>query len=139
MQGPFGLNSLSDEAAASLLSYSWPGNVRELENVMERALVLAGTERIRKDHLPNWISGISFETAMKSAESGFMDLNAIVDSVERHYIRKALASCNGVRSGAAQMLGLKRTTLLARMKRLGIEEEQEGKKSGDKSSQNPGS
>ncbi|HPF32459.1 MAG TPA: helix-turn-helix domain-containing protein [Candidatus Sabulitectum sp.] len=41
--------------------------------------------------------------------------------MERHYIQKALESCSGVKSGAAQMLGLKRTTLLARMKRLGLD------------------
>jgi DNA-binding NtrC family response regulator len=54
-----------------------------------------------------------------------MNLNKIVEAVERHYIQKALDSCNGVKSEAARLLGLKRTTLLARIKRLGIEEGQE--------------
>ncbi|MCK5036470.1 MAG: two-component system response regulator, partial [Candidatus Sabulitectum sp.] len=51
---------------------------------------------------------------------GVVHLDVIVNSVERHYIQKALVSSRGVKSKAARKLGLKRTTLLARMKKLGI-------------------
>ncbi len=121
LKGPFGGNELANDAVTALLSYSWPGNVRELENVMERAVVLAGNEIITCRHLPEWIGGWASEGGGTDEESGGIELDKIVEAVERHYIQKALESCSGVKSGAAQMLGLKRTTLLARMKRLGLD------------------
>ncbi|MCD4708599.1 MAG: sigma-54 dependent transcriptional regulator [Candidatus Sabulitectum sp.] len=122
MRGPFGGEKLSDKAITALLTYSWPGNVRELENVIERAVVLAGNETISLEHLPDWISN-SPGTDIPSADTaGVVHLNVIVNSVERHYIQKALIASGGVRSKAARRLGLKRTTLLARMKKLGIAE-----------------
>lgn len=120
MMGPFGTRSLSDAAANALITYQWPGNVRELENVMERAVVLAGSDEIDIEHLPDWIAATSPETPKSSQGSGIINLKAIVDSVESHYIQKALVSCNYVKADAALMLGLKRTTLLARMKKLNI-------------------
>ncbi len=124
MKGPFEGNTLSDAAVTSLLTYHWPGNVRELENVMERAVVLAGKGTIRDEHLPAWVRcGCGTED---SPEDPGFSLDAIVDSVERHYIQKTLDACNGVKTAAAKKLGLKRTTLLARMKKLGINGGREG-------------
>ncbi len=125
MQGPLYKESLSNTAITALLTYSWPGNVRELENVMERAVVLAGNGRIELTHLPDWISDPTDGKLLQTETEGAVHLNIIVDSVERHYIQKALLGSGGVRSKAAKMLGLKRTTLLARMKKLGIEDSHE--------------
>lgn len=122
MRGSSGGEILSDRAITALLTYSWPGNVRELENVMERAVVLAANGPIRMKHLPDWISDSPGDEIPQADASGAVHLNVIVDSVERHYIQKALTASGGVRSRAAKMLGLKRTTLLARMKKLGIVE-----------------
>jgi len=122
MRGPFGGGKLTDEAITALLTYSWPGNVRELENVIERALILAGEGAIKLEHLPDWIAEFPGSGIPQSENSGMIHLDVIVNSLERHYIQKALASSGGVRSKAARMLGLKRTTLLARMKKLGIVE-----------------
>lgn len=138
LKGPFSENTLSNDTVTSLLTYTWPGNVRELENVMERAVVLAGSGEITREHLPEWISGWSSGSETANDSTCEMDLDKIVDAVERHYIQKALDSCNGIKSGAARLLGLKRTTLLARMKRLSIDEGQEGKAGGNHTSQNPG-
>ncbi len=120
MKEPFGKSTLSDEAVTALLTYSWPGNVRELENVMERAVVLAGRDEIRPEHLPDWISGTVPNHPEGVSDSGTIDLKSIISSVERYYIIKALESCNGVRTDAARLLRLKRTTLLAKMKKLEI-------------------
>ena len=125
MQGPLYKESLSNTAITALMTYSWPGNVRELENVMERAIVLAGNGRIELTHLPDWISDPTDGHLLQTEIDGAVHLNIIVDSVERHYIQKALLNSGGVRSKAAKMLGLKRTTLLARMKKLGIEDNHE--------------
>lgn len=134
LKGPFTDNILSNDTVTSLLTYSWPGNVRELENVMERAVVLAGNGEITPEHLPEWIGGWSSDPDGNKENTAEMNLDKIVEAVERHYIQKALDSCNGIRSAAARTLGLKRTTLLARMKRLGIDEGQKGKTGGNHSS-----
>lgn len=126
LRGPFSGVKLSDRAITSLLTYSWPGNVRELENVMERAVVLAGNSTITQEHLPEWISDSSSKELQELNKEGTVNLNIIVDSVERYYIQKALAASGGIRSKAAQSLSLKRTTLLARMKKLGIFEGRKG-------------
>ena len=126
MRGPYGGDKLTDRVVTALLAYSWPGNVRELENVMERAIVLAGSGPISQDHLPEWISNTGGSIIQSAEPDGVVPLNVIVDSVERHYIQKALVDSGGVKSKAASKLGLKRTTLLARMKKLGISEEWKG-------------
>ena len=114
--------SLSPETAALLTAYSWPGNVRELENAMERASILSSGV-ILPGHLPPRIAPDGRCHIPSAGEPAGLD--EIVASVERFYIRKALANCGGVRSRAARLLGLKRTTLLARMRRLGLEQEPE--------------
>ncbi len=120
MRKPDGNTSLCNRVVTALMTYSWPGNVRELENVMERAVILAGNDTIQVEHLPDWIADSSqLEMSFVDTE-GVVHLDVIVNSVERHYIQKALVSSRGVKSKAARKLGLKRTTLLARMKKLGI-------------------
>jgi DNA-binding NtrC family response regulator len=137
LTGPFTDRTLTNGAVQALLSYSWPGNVRELENVMERAVVLAGNSEIAEKHLPEWISGWIGKTGIPAAPESF-NLDQIVASIERHYIQKVLDMCGGIRSRAANMLGLKRTTLLARMKKYGIGEGQKGTTGGEFSSQDTG-
>lgn len=114
--------SLSPAAAALLASHDWPGNVRELENAMERASILSDGE-ILPDHLPpRLVLGAAGHLKDQSGDAG---LDEIVAAVERIYIRNALKKHGGIRSRAAKALGLKRTTLLARMKRLGLDGEPE--------------
>ncbi|MCK5784982.1 MAG: sigma-54-dependent Fis family transcriptional regulator [Candidatus Sabulitectum sp.] len=122
IQGPSSDKKLSDRALTALLTYSWPGNVRELENVIERAVILAGNKEIHLEHLPGWISDPSRGSIKTLTGNEIVPLDVIVSSIERHYIQKALTASGGVRSKAARRLGLKRTTLLARMKKLGIKE-----------------
>lgn len=113
---------LSPQSAALLTAYAWPGNVRELENAMERASVLSRGE-VLPSHLPARITaGYPGGLPLPRENAG---LDEIVGAVERIYIRNALKSCAGVRSRAARMLGIKRTTLLARMRKLGIDHESE--------------
>lgn len=122
MISPAENQGLSNRVITALMTYSWPGNVRELENVMERAVVLAGGKTIQMEHLPDWLSDSPGLDIPWADTEGAVHLDVIVNSVECHYIQKALASSGGVRSKAARKLGLKRTTLLARMKKLGIVE-----------------
>ncbi len=101
-------------ALAVLEGYDWPGNVRELANIIERAVILASDTHIRAEHLSI------------SAESG-ADRSSSFDTLEeaqRRHIERALERTDGVvggEEGAAQLLDIKRTTLLSRMDRLGID------------------
>lgn len=108
------VTSFSSNAMAILEDYDWPGNVRELANVIERAVILARGDQIRVEHLS--VSG--------GGGSGGPSSFQTLEEVQRQHIERALERTDGVvggDEGAAQLLGLKRTTLLSRMDRLGIE------------------
>ena len=107
------LPDLTDNDISALMSYSWPGNVRELKNVMERTAILSSGERLQLN-LP-----ASAETA---SNLSFTDTPSM-DEFQRRYIRHVLDLTGGRiagRGGAAEVLGMKRTTLQARMRKLGI-------------------
>ncbi len=111
---------LSAEAASTLLSHRWPGNVRELENTMERAAVLCDGQTIRMGDLPPRMTLQGLPGGEELPEEGDVDLDGVLSNIERHYIERALEDSGWNRTEAARRLGLKRTTLLARMNRLGI-------------------
>jgi DNA-binding NtrC family response regulator len=97
--------------------YQWPGNVRELRNVVERTMVLYGKERqILSRHLPAELrepGQVRFAPVAGSLED-------MVSRYERGIIEDALASCGGVQTRAADLLGTTRRILGYRIKRLGI-------------------
>jgi transcriptional regulator with GAF, ATPase, and Fis domain len=109
-----------------LEAYEWPGNVRELQNAIERALILSDGERLRFE-LPHGQPG---EDTVGSAGSepatipaGQVLTEADVQELQRRNIEAALVRCSWKvygRSGAAQLLGIKPTTLIERMRRMGI-------------------
>jgi formate hydrogenlyase transcriptional activator len=102
--------SISQGTMERLIRYAWPGNVRELENLIERAVILTrGTAldipRSEIQSIPEASGAVTLEEA------------------ERDHIRRALELANwvvGGRDGAAARLGMKRTTLQSKMKKLGI-------------------
>jgi formate hydrogenlyase transcriptional activator len=96
-----------------LCAYGWPGNVRELQNVIERAVILSPEGRFELGEL---VGAASSEGARPPARS--------LEELDRHHILSVLEETGWKVSGergAAKILGLKRTTLEARMKRLGIQ------------------
>jgi formate hydrogenlyase transcriptional activator len=112
---------ISAEAVAALQQYHWPGNIRELENFIERAAILTqGTElQIQFSELKPTSQAVtpSASTFEAPAES------ASLQSIEREHILRVLHETDwvvGGPEGAAARLGLKRTTLQARMRKLGI-------------------
>jgi DNA-binding NtrC family response regulator len=118
---PRGRVTLSQETQQSLMAFSWPGNVRQLENVMERAFALSpGRSQIVSTDLPDELR----ETA-RAAEAGDLpipesgiDLEEAVADFERTLIRRALDRTGGNKRRASDLLQLKRTTLIEKLKRL---------------------
>ena len=103
------IESISKKDIRALQSYSWPGNVREMKNLIERSMILTSGPILHIE-IP------------KMSESG-ISRNRTLDEVEKEYIVSVLKKTKWrVRgdSGAAEILGLKPTTLDAKMKKLQI-------------------
>jgi formate hydrogenlyase transcriptional activator len=104
------ITAISEEFMTALVRHSWPGNVRELQNFIERSVIL---------------STGSVLTGSQPALTGGMKIFATgtLEEVERSHILQTLHKTDGViggPNGAAARLGLQRTTLISKMKRLGI-------------------
>jgi transcriptional regulator with GAF, ATPase, and Fis domain/tetratricopeptide (TPR) repeat protein len=126
---------LIPEDEAVLKAYPWPGNVRELKNVMERAVLLSRNGRLDFGQL-NPGSFTSPTQPVPSEKQDFMEEgrkegdteHPSLEEYERRYIRQVLEKSRGKisgRHGACEILGIKRTTLYSRMKKLGIEKQTE--------------
>ena len=112
------IDTIAEQTMAELQAYDWPGNVRELGNVIERAMILAqGPELELQGILATDRNGKRRTTAATG------QLDGTLQNAEREHIERVLERC-GWRicgeGGAADRLGLKRTTLQSRMKKLGI-------------------
>jgi formate hydrogenlyase transcriptional activator len=108
------IETIPHKVMESLTRYSWPGNVRELENLMERAVILTNGPVL---HVP------SSELRRNTLEQETSQVLTMEEAERRHIIR-VLQEANwvlGGPAGAAVRLGMKRTTLQSRMKKLGIE------------------
>ena len=106
------IESIPEETMAALCSCSWPGNIRELQNLIERSVILTpgNVLQIQINDLPR-------SNPISSTMAGTLE------DVERQRILQALQEAGAViggRHGAAARLGLKRTTLLSKLQRLGI-------------------
>lgn len=112
---------VSQDAMRRLMAFNWPGNVRQLENVIERALALGGgRSRIEVEDLPPDLRDQSGPLAGGPALGAEgVDLPELVAALERDLIHQALERCKGNRGAASRLLGLKRTTLVEKLKRIG--------------------
>src|SRR5437773_808462 len=115
--------AISEEALKRLMEYDWPGNVRALENVVERAVVLSRCQIITSRELPfgDHEAGEHEEEGGDevSVEKSFFKKS--VAQFEKDLIMKALRDANGNRSKAAEMLGIYRRLLYAKIKEYGLE------------------
>ena len=103
------IDRISQGAMERLQGYAWPGNVRELRNVVERSMILS--------------HGGTLQIALPAAGESVSDQELTLDEVQRRHIRRVLEMTSGRISGpggAAELLGLKPTTLRSRMERLGL-------------------
>jgi DNA-binding NtrC family response regulator len=117
------LQGFSPRTLHMLTNYSWPGNVRELENLVDRLVVLKGQGIIDPEDLPEkmqttWTPAQP-AAAMEIPDEGFC-LDIAIRELERELIARALQKADGVKNKAAQLLGIKRTTLIEKLKRYSL-------------------
>ena len=127
-----------DQAMDRLRRYRWPGNIRQLENVVERAVLLGQGDRLTVDDLPPELTSISRQAVMSGKvpagkvpagegvsgdlqpRAGAGPLRGALVEPERQIILRALRDHQWNRSATAENLGINRTTLYKKMKRLGL-------------------
>jgi len=112
-------SGFSDSALAALQGYRWPGNVRELQNVVERAVLLGKGGTIGTEDLP---SNVTANGPVPVGPVGNRTLKEALEGPERRIIVEVLERHNWNRHETAEALGINRTTLYKKMKRLGLEE-----------------
>lgn len=112
-----------------LVQYDWPGNIRELENVLSRMMLFAEKETLTAENLPEEIGvhrkpktapAISAAMEMRQPDRTLDEFEAELMDKERIYFKSILDSVEGNKSKAAEKLGIKRTTLNDRLKKLGL-------------------
>ena len=114
--------SVPPEVMAELAAYRWPGNVRELENAVERAVALAGDDRVlRRELLLEGALRRRKRSGREDAEAPLVSLREIVRESEARHIRRVLGATEGHRANAARILGISRKNLWEKMKDLEIE------------------
>jgi PAS domain S-box-containing protein len=106
------IRHIGTKAVERLCAYDWPGNIRELANVLERAVILCEGQTILESHL-----------ALLGQSVSGMDAFLTLEEMERQHIKRALEQTGGVLAGpqgAARLLGMSRSTVWSRMRKLGI-------------------
>jgi DNA-binding NtrC family response regulator len=104
------IREFNPEAVGMLHNYQWPGNVRELENVIERAVIICDSNKIRLEDL-------SIPAAYAATEKGAVQS---LEDMEKEYILRVLKDANGNQSKASHVLGIDRKTLYLKLKKYGI-------------------
>ena len=113
--------TLAQDAQQALMAFGWPGNVRQLENVCERALALSpGRSQISAGDLPEELQ--MARTPVNALDlvipDDGLELDGLVSNFEHTLIRRALERTAGNKRQAADLLHIKRTTLIEKLKRL---------------------
>lgn len=117
------LTGFSQVAMDAILAYDWPGNVRELENVIKRLTILCEGPVVSFDDLPENMQTVSGSRHPDNEViiDNELSLNEAVQDYEKRIILEALEKTNWVKSKAAKLLNINRTTLVAKIKKQNIE------------------
>src|SRR5262245_23341006 len=110
------VETIGEATMEALVRYPWPGNIREMQNVIERAVILSRGPELE-------IPLSQFKQPPKAALADFSSAPSTLEEAEREHILRALGETNwiiGGSAGAAFKLGMKRTTLQSKMRKLGI-------------------
>jgi len=117
--------NVSPAAMRAMETYDWPGNVREMENVIERIIALTDGDIIEPNDLPGNIASppeeLTYGQPLPRVSTDGVDMPRIIEGMEKNMILEALEHGKGVKARAARLLGINRTTLVEKIKRLGLE------------------
>jgi formate hydrogenlyase transcriptional activator len=122
-----GIDTIPSETMEALVAYPWPGNIRELQNVIERAVIISRGSVLKvptSDLTPHGAAADLVRVPKPATRAAAATLRTTLDEAERTQILAALEQSRGViagPNGAAARLGMKRTTLQFRMRKLGIQ------------------
>jgi formate hydrogenlyase transcriptional activator len=124
------IETISTETLKQMRRYHWPGNIRELQNVIERAVILSAgpvlnvpLNEIQSRPAPAAAIGSNGDPDRKLESPAGRDIRAVLEETERNHILSVLSRTNWVvagPNGAAEQLGMKRSTLQLRMQKLGL-------------------
>ncbi len=124
------VQQIDDDALALLKAFDWPGNIRQLENVIERAVVITEGDGLTLQDMPPELfqagdeDGAAAESARVPMEEEAVPASSFRsdrDRFEREQLERALGAAAGNKAEAARILGVARSTLVSRMKKLGLE------------------
>jgi len=119
------IETIASDTMKALVHYTWPGNIRELQNVVERAVLVSNGPvlKVSLGDLKNRPAASSGSPSSGERDTASKPIRGVLEEVERRQILSALEQVNGIvagPNGAAARLGMKRSTLQLRMKKLGI-------------------
>jgi two-component system, NtrC family, response regulator PilR len=122
------VRGFTPDALRALIAYEYPGNVRELENVLERAVTLAGSSRVGLGDLPEPMSGLAGAPLSRLFElpPEGCDLDQVLAEVERRFLLQAIERSGGVRTSAAKLLGLSFRSLRYRLEKQSLDVGEDG-------------
>ena len=121
------IEGLTDQAMQAFVAFNFPGNVRELENYMERAVALVNGPIIDVADLPEEVrrsSGPPFHDLLAFPDTG-VALEDTLQEIERRFIGEALERSEGVKTRAAELLGLSFRSFRYRLQKLDIADSEE--------------
>jgi two-component system response regulator PilR (NtrC family) len=117
------IEGVSPEAMELLLGYDFPGNVRELENIIERSITLETSSMITERHIRSYLNermiSKSIPPSLEIPEEG-IDLNKVVEDLEKAFILKALEHTGGIKKKAAEILGMNFRAMRYKLAKYGL-------------------
>ncbi|MBL7960425.1 sigma 54-interacting transcriptional regulator [bacterium] len=122
------IKAISNDLMERLMLHPWPGNIRELENILSRMILFATQDKLTSENLPDEIKKSEPFYAVTKLTPAMTDLaqktleqfETEAARIERDYFSKILEKAGGNKTKAAEMLGIKRTTLNDRLRKLGL-------------------
>ena len=118
------ITGFSTKAMEDMMEYDWPGNVRELENVIKRLTILCDRDIVQVEDLPEHIQGKgrAFQSVEEEILEKDLNLNDAVKDYEKRLILEALEKSNWVKTKAAKLLNINRTTLVEKIKKQNLDD-----------------
>ncbi len=114
------ITGVSKDFMSMLMNYDYPGNVRELENIIEHACVLCPAGPILMEYLPRYMRADRTQPDMKASTMPDDETDLSIEKMESRLIKSALARNKGNRAKTAEELGVHKTTLYRKMKKMNI-------------------